>query len=110
METCWVDGNVPRIDDAAEIRIRAKLAALFSTWHHVPLDLQSLGLIGHTVCQRLIARRVVRRVEPSDATEIAVDAFRGDEITDPCQRIVAFLDDAKGTLCTVFPRQVIVAR
>jgi hypothetical protein len=73
------------------------------------LDLESLGLRRDLLREGFVLGRVMRGMEATDDAEIAVDLLARDELRDPFQRVLPFLDDAEGGLRAVPFGEILVA-
>ena len=80
-----IQGRVARQHDPSVVRVRAHFGTLLGPRHQLHWHFQSLWLGSYLPSERLEVTRAVRRVETSEDAEIAVNAFRSDELADPTE-------------------------
>ena len=94
METARIDRGVPAVDHAAEIRVGAKLVALLGARDDMRFDFRAGGRRLRLPRQGFVLRRIMRRMKAAAGAEITIDPLGGDEVADPGERVVPFLQDA----------------
>src|SRR5215212_9083640 len=80
-----IQGCVARQHDPSVVRVGAHFGALLVPRHQLHWHFKSLWLGSYLPNERLEVTRAVRRVETTDDAEIAVNAFRSDELADPTE-------------------------